>query len=121
MTGEKKSSIASTTMNERSFQSHTIFRITIESRKRSAKSNDSETESDSDDENNRSKEKPGEEDDRTVRISTLNLVDLARSESVRHTWANGDRQKVGGRINRRRVYISHSIFLILHILLSFMD
>ena len=108
-TGEKKRSVASTAMNERSSRSHTIFRITVESRKRSTESKDSETEGDSDDENDRSKEKPGEEDDGAVRISTLNLVDLAGSESVRHTGATGDRQKEGGRINRRRVYILHSI------------
>ena len=54
--GEKKRSVASTAMNERSSRSHTTFRITVESRKRSSESKDSETESDSDDENDRFKE-----------------------------------------------------------------
>ena len=88
---------------------------------KSSKSKDIETESDSDDKNDRSIENPGEEDDGVVRMSTLNLVDLSGLDSVRHTWATGDRQKEGGRINRRRVYVSHSIWLIFYIFLSFMD
>ena len=42
-------------MNESSSRSHTIFRITVENRKRYTESKDSETKSDSDDENDRSK------------------------------------------------------------------
>jgi len=80
--GEKSRQVASTGMNERSSRSHTIFRITIESRENE------------DDVNN-------EGSDGAVRISTLNLVDLAGSESVRHTGATGDRQKEGGMINQR--------------------
>ena len=34
-------------------------------------------------------------------VSTLNLVDLAGSESVRVTGATGERQKEGGKINKR--------------------
>ena len=75
--GEKNRSVGSTSMNGQSSRSHTIFRITIESR-----SNDLL-----------------EED--AVRISTLNLVDLAGSESVRHTGATGERKKEGGKINQR--------------------
>ena len=91
--GEKKRSFASTAMNDRSSRSHTTFRITVESRKISSESKNSETKSDSDDEYDRSKENFGEEDDGAVRISTLNLVDLSGSESVRHTGATEDRQK----------------------------
>ena len=80
--GEKSRSFASTAMNERSSRSHTIFRITIESRSRQ--------EDDEEDENLGA-----------VLVSTLNLVDLAGSESVRHTGATGDRQKEGGLINQR--------------------
>jgi len=90
-----------------SSRSHTIFRIAVENRKISTELNNSETESDSDDENDRYKEKPGEKDDEVVRISTLNLVDLVESKSVKQTGATGDRQKEGGRINRRWVYISY--------------
>ena len=85
--GEKSRQVASTGMNERSSRSHTIFRITIESRENSEEGDDfagSDSCSDG-----------------AVRISTLNLVDLAGSESVRHTGATGDRQKEGGMINQR--------------------
>eukprot|EP00980_Cylindrotheca_fusiformis_P021197 scaffold8150_cov118-Cylindrotheca_fusiformis.AAC.6 len=87
--GEKSRQIASTGMNERSSRSHTIFRITIESRKRGA------------DEDHEDKENGNSPEDGAVRVSTLNLVDLAGSESVRHTGATGDRQKEGGMINQR--------------------
>jgi centromeric protein E len=86
--GEKSRAFAATEMNARSSRSHTIFRITIESRE---KGGDDEL----NDENRRSS------DDGAVRVSTLNLVDLAGSESVRHTGATGDRQKEGGMINQR--------------------
>lgn len=86
--GEKSRAVASTGMNERSSRSHTIFRITIESREK--------------------EENEGNDDEYSesggcgaVRVSTLNLVDLAGSESVRHTGATGDRQKEGGMINQR--------------------
>lgn len=84
--GEKSRAFAATAMNERSSRSHTIFRITIESRN---KVEDEDAVA------------AGEHDDGAVRVSTLNLVDLAGSESVRHTGATGDRQKEGGMINQR--------------------
>ena len=74
-----------------------------------SKSKNRETESDNDDENDRSRENSDEEDDGALRISTFNLVDLSGSESVRYIGATRDRQKERGRINRRRVYILHSI------------
>ena len=85
--GEKSRAVAATGMNERSSRSHTIFRITIESREKDEQSDDDGYSSSS--------------DDGAVRVSTLNLVDLAGSESVRHTGATGDRQKEGGMINQR--------------------
>ena len=78
---------ASTAMNERSSRSHTIFRITIESRKKMG----------NEDEN----QENTAEDDGAILISTLNLVDLAGSESVHHTRAIGYRQKESGMINQR--------------------
>lgn len=101
--GEKNRAFASTAMNDRSSRSHTIFRVTVESRLKRQKVNDnrddvSETESVSEEE-----EEGEEEGEGPVRISTLNLVDLAGSESVRHTGATGERQKEGGNINRRYV------------------
>lgn len=90
--GEKNRSVASTGMNERSSRSHTIFRITIESRHKSAASGDSDDDKETVDISG---------DDGAVRVATLNLVDLAGSESVRHTGATGNRQKEGGKINQR--------------------
>jgi centromeric protein E len=78
--GDKSRSFASTAMNERSSRSHTIFRITIESKQAT-------TDTDA--------------PDGAIQVATLNLVDLAGSESVRHTGATGDRQVEGGMINRR--------------------
>jgi centromeric protein E len=80
---------AQSLMNERSSRSHTIFRITIESREKNIQE---------DGENDENRSPSG---DGAVRVSTLNLVDLAGSESVRHTGATGERQKEGGMINQR--------------------
>jgi centromeric protein E len=85
ITGEKGRTFASTSMNERSSRSHTIFRITIESR---AKPPEGEKENDD-----------SSGGDGAVLVSTLNLVDLAGSESGRHTQTY--RQKEGGMINQR--------------------
>lgn len=94
--GEKHRAFASTGMNERSSRSHTIFRITVESRRRKQNDANSDDDSsvDSDDDDD-------DEGDGAVRVSTLNLVDLAGSESVRHTGATGDRLKEGAKINQR--------------------
>ena len=81
-------------MNERSSQSHTIFRITVESRLKDTKKHMTmarkvmrkEIWCTGNDAGNSSG---------AVRVSTLNLVDLAVSESVRHTGSTGDRQKEG--------------------------
>ncbi|XP_051155905.1 kinesin-related protein 4-like isoform X2 [Leptopilina boulardi] len=73
--GEKNRSIGITNMNDRSSRSHTIFRITIESR-------DSTNDSDG-----------------AIQISQLNLVDLAGSERASQTGATGERFKEGTHIN----------------------
>lgn len=106
--GESNRAFASTAMNERSSRSHTIFRITIESRKKGSTEGAEDT--DSDCENVKENQTP--EDDGAVLISTLNLVDLAGSESVRHTGATGDRQKEGGMINTRYVQMFRLCLLI---------
>jgi centromeric protein E len=91
--GEKSRAFAATAMNERSSRSHTIFRITIESKEKGK----FDKENDFGDEDEASH---ACDSDATL-VSTLNLVDLAGSESVRHTGATGDRQKEGGMINTR--------------------
>ena len=90
--GEKNRAVAATRMNERSSRSHTIFRITIESREKSEEDSENKM---------ASSNSSLSSDDGTVRISTLNLVDLAGSESVKHTGSTGKRQKEGGKINQR--------------------
>ena len=98
--GEKHRAFASTGMNDRSSRSHTIFRITVESRKRKTQVEDKE-DTNEDDISINSVNEDDDDDDGAVRISTLNLVDLAGSESVKHTGATGDRLKEGAKINQR--------------------
>jgi len=102
--GEKKRSFASTRMNERSSRSHTIFRITVESREKPVNQND-DVSSDKDDIGMGSVCS----DDGPVRISTLNLVDLAGSESLKHREENGDRLKEGSKINQSLLTLSRVI------------
>ncbi|KAK9294941.1 hypothetical protein QLX08_010621 [Tetragonisca angustula] len=73
--GNKNRRIGETNMNERSSRSHTIFRITIESRE------------------------VGGNSDSAIQVSQLNLVDLAGSERARQTGATGERFKEGRHIN----------------------
>ncbi|KAG7207970.1 hypothetical protein KM043_009552 [Ampulex compressa] len=73
--GDKNRRIGETNMNERSSRSHTIFRITIESREADGNS------------------------DGAIQVSQLNLVDLAGSERARQTGATGERFKEGRHIN----------------------
>ena len=96
--GEKNRQVASTGMNERSSRSHTIFRVTVESRQRPDSGNESEGEESIE---SMSNAKKSDQDDGAVLVATLNLVDLAGSESVRHTGATGKTQKEGGKINQR--------------------
>ncbi|XP_058066335.1 uncharacterized protein LOC131215956 [Anopheles bellator] len=86
--GNKARKIGETNMNERSSRSHTIFRITIESRI----INTSSTE--------------GEMDNEAVQIGILNLVDLAGSERADQTGATGSRFKEGVCINRSLLSLS---------------
>jgi centromeric protein E len=107
--GEKNRAFAATGMNERSSRSHTIFRVTIESRKKTQEI-----------ENSPEAANGVENDDGAVLISTLNLVDLAGSESVRHTGNTGDRLKEGAKINLRYVLMNlkrphlQPVILIIH-------
>ncbi|KAG7347885.1 kinesin motor domain containing protein [Nitzschia inconspicua] len=96
--GDKSRTFAATGMNERSSRSHTILRVTIESREKG------ESDGCFDDDEGRIPDGDG-----AVRISTLNLVDLAGSESVRHTGATGERQKEGGLINQSLLTLSRVI------------
>ena len=78
-------------MNDRSSRSHTIFRVTIESKQNAA----------SDDDDADAKDVDG-----AVRVATLSLVDLAGSENVRNTKAEGVRLREGGKINKSLLTLS---------------
>lgn len=73
--GEQNRHTSSTGVHDRSSRSHTIFRITIESRERNDETGG-------------------------VRVSNLNLVDLAGSERVCDTLAEGERLVEGSHINK---------------------
>ena len=79
--GEKNRSVSSTKMNDNSSRSHSILRITVE---KSSKNGGSTS-------------------------STLNFVDLAGSESCKHTGATGDRQREGGKINQSLLALNQII------------
>jgi centromeric protein E len=89
--GKKNQHFADTAMNERSLRSHTVFRIKVESRLKDTKKNsavdDGEDSDDEDLQRDSATDKSG-----AVRVSTLNLVDLAGFENVRHTGATEPRE-----------------------------
>lgn len=88
--GEAHRHVGQTNMNEKSSRSHTLFRITIESKVEIP--DDGEAGSDSDDEDHQA--------GLCIRAATLNLVDLAGSERVGDTGAEGVRLKEAGKINK---------------------
>jgi hypothetical protein len=100
ITGEKKRAVSSTAMNNRSSRSHAIFRITVESRPI-----EEETTGMPD-------HRASTADFGSVVSGTLNLIDLAGSESVRRTNAQGDRLREAGNINTSLVTLSRCIAII---------
>jgi centromeric protein E len=73
--GNRNRACAVTNLNAQSSRSHAIFRLVLESR-----------------------ELP---DDQTMRISVLNMVDLAGSENSQKAGVTGLRKREGGKINQR--------------------
>ncbi|KAJ2510197.1 hypothetical protein H4217_007988, partial [Coemansia sp. RSA 1939] len=105
--GDRNRHIAGTNMNERSSRSHTIFRIVIESREKA----DAEGEDVADGTNQTHLAKrqqrlstgsteESSEFTGAVKVSCLNLVDLAGTERVGQTGAEGQRLKEGAHINK---------------------
>jgi centromeric protein E len=88
-TGEKNRIVAKTTLNKRSSRSHLIFCIMLTSKPNNK--------------GNGNGRPMSIEKLETSQVSTLNLIDLAGSESVRHrsSHSNEDRRKEGGNINKR--------------------
>jgi centromeric protein E len=86
--GKSHRTVAATDMNEYSSRSHTVFRITVESRSRDIMNEQQQL----------PVESQGQE---IVRISDFNLVDLAGSESLKSTNNTGTRQREGATINKR--------------------
>ena len=118
--GEKRRQTGSTNLNKESSRSHSVFRITIESRHRShnhsrgaspvtspvhrgGNSDSSSTGSLS------SSVFAPNSSAGPVRVSTLSLVDLAGSESVRNTGSTGMRKKEGQYINKSLLTLGHVI------------
>lgn len=86
--GSSRRTVESTSMNDTSSRSHTIFKLVVESKANAV---------------------TGADTDESVLVASLNLVDLAGSESVRHTGATGQRAKEGGKINQSLLSLSRVI------------
>lgn len=93
--GESQRHIGSTDMNLKSSRAHTLFRITIESRERTG--------------GDGSANATGNQSGR-IRVSTLNLIDLAGSESAKLTNTKGERAREAKYINQSLLTLS----LIIH-------
>jgi hypothetical protein len=77
--GNHNRACAVTNSNAQSSRSHAIFRLALESRERGV----------------------GELGDQTMRVSVLNMVDLAGSENSMKAGVTGIRKREGGNINQR--------------------
>ena len=114
--GSKSRHVGSTSMNERSSRSHTIFRITIESKLRKTHTSsgtgaggaeDATSSSPSSTSSSPSAITTASTDiDGAVLVATLSLVDLAGSENARNTGAKGVRLREGGNINKSLLTLS---------------
>jgi hypothetical protein len=77
--GNQNRACAVTNLNAQSSRSHAIFRLLLESRERGV----------------------GELGDQTMRVSVINMVDLAGSENSLKAGVTGIRMREGGKINQR--------------------
>lgn len=121
--GERRRHTGSTGMNKHSSRSHSIFRLTVESRRRIPRQNsnlsggsgsggssgrrwDTQTTADS----IASSTFAPASTVGPVRVSTLSLVDLAGSESVRNTGSAKARLKEGQYINKSLLTLGHVVY-----------
>jgi centromeric protein E len=96
--GEALRKVGETDMNKRSSRSHTIFRIIVESRARTAEDDDDATAAPA--------PAATPADGGAVAVGCLSLVDLAGSESVRTTGAAGVRLQEARNINKSLLSLS---------------
>ena len=117
--GEEQRHFGSTNMNARSSRSHTLFRMVLESRSVAASpaadAVATEDASGSETESVVSStgivgEWDGSVSKGSVRVSTLNLIDLAGSERVSKTGAQGIRLKEGSMINKSLLTLGTVIY-----------
>jgi len=111
--GERRRQTGSTQQNKQSSRSHSIFRLTVESRQRlTATTPDRKPMLDrsvgSEDSIASGKFKGNSSG--PVRVSTLSMVDLAGSESVKNTGSKGARQKEGQYINKSLLTLGHVVW-----------
>nr|CCA16650.1 kinesinlike protein putative [Albugo laibachii Nc14] len=100
--GNQRRTIGHTAMNEKSSRSHAIFRIIIESKQKLISGGFEGVEL---------RDRRTSEDDvnGAVLVASLSFVDLAGSESLRHTMAEGIRQREAGNINKSLLTLSRVI------------
>jgi len=113
--GERRRQTGSTEMNKQSSRSHSIFRLIIESRQRIPRQNsgaslhNSNSDSSVADSIASSTFQPASTAG-PVRVSTLSMVDLAGSESIKNTNSTGTRQKEGQYINKSLLTLGHVVY-----------
>lgn len=112
--GEKRRHTGGTFANKKSSRSHSIFRLTVESRARPNRNRSngqalSDAASHESDSIASSVFVPGSSNG-PVRVSTLSLVDLAGSESVKNTGSTGTRKKEGQYINKSLLTLGNVVW-----------
>jgi centromeric protein E len=103
--GESHRHVGSTNFNYRSSRSHTIFRLTIESREIPKKGSSMNDDDDDVNESHKRRRNNG----KAALVSTLSLVDLAGSECATGTKRSKSRRREGGYINKSLLTLSHII------------
>lgn len=107
--GERRRQTGSTSMNQHSSRSHSIFRLIVESRKRIPNHSTNNMRVSDNDSIASSTFAPASTSG-PVRVSSLSLVDLAGSESLKNTGSTGTRQKEGQYINKSLLTLGHVVY-----------
>ena len=107
--GERRRQTGTTSMNKQSSRSHSIFRLIVESRRRTPRQTSTNSRMSDNDSIASSTFAPASTSG-PVRVSSLSLVDLAGSESVKYTGSTGTRQKEGQYINKSLLTLGHVVY-----------